>query len=70
VWTAVLMTNESLRHLDPGTKSAKLDWWTVHGWWGPGKSLPTGAYDVTGLLREVRVSGWQPTPEVRKTRER
>jgi hypothetical protein len=58
VWTAVLMTNECLRQLDIGKKSAKLDWWTVHGWWGAGNSLPAGAHDVTGLLREVRVSGW------------
>jgi hypothetical protein len=62
VWTAVLMTNECLRQLDVGKRSGKLDWATVFSWWRADEAqwlLPAGAYDVTGLIRAVQISGWQ-----------
>jgi hypothetical protein len=58
VWTAVVLTGERLRALDPGTKSAKLGWIEVHSWWHEGRQLPDGAYDVTGALREISIPGW------------
>jgi hypothetical protein len=58
VWTAVILTDEGLRALDPGTKSAKLGWIEVHSWWHEGRQLPDGSYDVTSALREISIPGW------------
>lgn len=55
VWTAVMLTDESLNGMACETSSHVLRWRQIHSRWG---SLPRGAHDVTGLLRAVRIPGW------------
>lgn len=59
VGTCVLLTDECLRGLDTHGSGARLGWGQVHTWWDDlPSSMPLGAYDITPLLRAVRVTGW------------
>lgn len=54
VGTCVVLTDEKLQALDSGQRSAKLGWAEVHRWWANlPDSMPSGAHDVTPLLRGV-----------------
>ncbi len=55
VWTAVIFTDGGLNRMARETSSDVLRWRQIHSWWD---CLPRGAYDVTGLLRAVRIPGW------------
>jgi len=58
VGSAALVTDGGLRALDTGKSAARLRWPHVHTWWEDlPVSMPSGACDITPLLRDVRVNG-------------